>query len=103
VYSYLRAVILVPPILWLVGCGFAASGASEDVPGCLLGFWHGLLAPWSLILRAILDIKTYAFPNSGWGYDFGFIVGVILSLFPPGWIAVVIALTVHVLTRVTGA
>jgi hypothetical protein len=84
-------------ILLITGCGFAAAGyAPAEVPGFFDGIWHGLLAPWTLILRIFMDIKMYAFPNSGWFYDFGFLIGVVFSL-PVGWLAAVIATIVHVL------
>jgi hypothetical protein len=57
--------------------------------------WHGLLAPWTLILRFFLDIKMYAVPNTGWLYDLGFLIGAAFSI-PVGWIAAIIALLVHI-------
>ena len=71
--------ISVPLILVLLvaGCGFATTVHSAyDPPGFFYGVWHGLLAPWTLILRLFFDIKMYAFPNTGWFYDFGFLNGV---------------------------
>jgi len=56
-----------------------------------MGLWHGLLAPWTLILRWFMDIRMYAVPNSGWFYDLGFLVGVALSI-PVGWICAILAL-----------
>ena len=83
-------------LLFLLGsCGFATIGHSPyDPPGFFMGIWHGLLAPWSLIARLFFDIETYAFPNSGWFYDLGFLIGVWFSL-PVGWIAALIAMIVH--------
>lgn len=81
----------------LTGCGFAQTGSSTSVlPGFWLGLWHGLLAPWALILRLFMDIGMYAYPNTGWFYDFGFLLGVSGSL-PIGWVAAIIALVVHLL------
>lgn len=57
---------------------------------------HGLLAPWTLILRLFLAIKMYAEPNTGWFYDLGFLIGIVFSI-PVGWIAAIIAVIVHVL------
>jgi len=89
------AVLFLP--LLLVGCGFAATGYSPyDPPGFFMGIWHGLLAPWSLIARLFFDIKMYAFPNAGWFYDFGFLIGVVFSI-PLGWAAALIAVVVHIL------
>lgn len=88
---------MVLPLLLLAACGFVGprSISALDPPGFLLGVWHGLLAPWTLILRLFLDIKMYAIPNNGWFYDFGFLLGVSGSI-PAGWIAAIIALIVYV-------
>lgn len=84
-------------ILLVAGCGFATTGyLPAEVPGFFQGIWHGLLAPWTLVLRIFLDIKMYAFPNSGWFYDLGFLIGVVFSL-PVGWLAAIIATIVHIL------
>ena len=82
----------------LIGCGFAGSqpAASYEPPGFFAGIWHGLIAPYTLIIRAFLDIKMYAVPNSGWLYDCGFLIGVAGSL-PIGLLAAVIQLCLHFL------
>jgi len=59
-------------------------------PSFLLGIWHGLLAPWTLLARIYTPIQMYACPNPGTPYDVGFIIGVYLSL-PLGWAAAIIA------------
>lgn len=95
--SNLRVLVPLALALLIAGCGFATTGYSVyDPPGFFLGVWHGLLAPWTLILRLFLDIKMYAFPNTGWFYDFGFIIGIIFSI-PIGWIAAIIAIVVNLL------
>jgi hypothetical protein len=77
-------------------CGFVGTApiSPADPPGLFLGIWHGLLAPWTLILRAFLDIKMYAVPNNGWFYDAGFLLGVTGSI-PIGWAAAIIAVVAH--------
>ena len=65
--------------------------SAYDAPGFFPGVWHGLLAPYSLIVRWFVDdISMYAIPNSGWFYDLGFLLGVGGSL-PIGWIAAIIS------------
>jgi len=94
--SNLRTFIIFLISITLVGCGFAeVGGSSYDAPGFFSGIWHGLLAPWTLILRLFLDIEMYAFPNSGWFYDFGFLLGIIGSI-PIGWAAAIIAIIFHI-------
>ena len=92
-----RVAALAVPLFLLAACGFVGTEpiVAGNHPGFLLGVWHGLLAPWTLILRLFLDIKMYAIPNTGWFYDFGFLIGIVFSI-PVGWIAATIALIVHV-------
>lgn len=82
-------------MMLVAGCGFATTGSQNHaLPGFWLGVWHGLLAPWALLLRLFFDIAMYAYPNIGWLYDLGFLLGVSASL-PVGWIAAIIATLVH--------
>jgi hypothetical protein len=84
-------------VLSLAACGFVTNAPDLlSSPGFFHGVWHGLLAPWTLILRLFMDIKMYGTPNSGWFYDLGFLLGVGASI-PLGWIAATIALLVHLL------
>lgn len=65
--------------------------SSYEPAGFFSGIWHGLLAPWSLIARWFIDnLVMYAIPNTGWFYDFGFLVGIVGSL-PIGWAGAVIS------------
>ncbi len=79
------------------GCGFVGSEhySSYDPPGFFSGIWHGMVAPYTLILRVIFETKFYAMPNTGWFYDFGFLLGIILSI-PFGWLAALIAIPCHI-------
>jgi hypothetical protein len=40
------------------------------------------LAPFALIGGLLLEVRIYAFPNSGWWYDLGFMLG--LCAWPGG-------------------
>jgi hypothetical protein len=87
-----RAVLVIALALALASCAFASySGSADSPPGFFMGVWHGLLAPWTLILRLFMDIRMYAVPNSGWLYDFGFLIGVAGSL-PIGWFCAILAI-----------
>ncbi len=83
--------ILLASIQFVSACGFAEhqAGYVYQAPGFFHGVWHGLLAPWTLLIRALLDIQMYAIPNSGWFYDAGFLIGILGSL-PIGWLAAII-------------
>jgi hypothetical protein len=81
----------------LTGCGFVGSAPIDPAspPGFFSGIWHGMIAPYTLILRLFFDIKMYAVPNSGWFYDLGYWIGITGSI-PFGWLAAIIAVVVHV-------
>jgi hypothetical protein len=53
-----------------------ATLALLDGPGFFMGIVHGLIAPIALVGGIFTDVRTYAFPNGGWWYDFGFILGI---------------------------
>ena len=42
---------------------------------------HGYLIFFSVIGSIFLDIRIYAFPNSGFWYDIGYVIGVLGALF----------------------
>jgi hypothetical protein len=46
------------------------------LPGFLLGLLHGYISLFSLIASLFLEVRVYEFPNAGFFYDLGFIVGV---------------------------
>lgn len=68
----------------------------ENKPGLVLGVWHGLLAPYSLVARFVNDdIEMYATQNSGWFYDAGFLIGTAGSV-PFGWVAAIVSTIAHI-------
>ncbi|HEV7702042.1 MAG TPA: hypothetical protein VGO63_01185 [Candidatus Paceibacterota bacterium] len=70
--------------------------SSYEPAGLVLGVWHGLLVPWSLIARwFISDIGMYAIDNTGWFYDAGFLIGASGSI-PFGWLAAIISAISHI-------
>jgi hypothetical protein len=60
----------------LVGCAYQPLNAASDPPGFFMGILHGAIAPFALIVGFFSDVRIYAFPNSGWWYDFGFMLGI---------------------------
>ncbi len=80
-------------ILVLTGCTFAGDSSSltAGTPGFFMGIWHGIIAPYTLIVRFFIDVKMYATPNVGFGYDIGFLLGIIGAI-PIGWLATIIAI-----------
>ncbi len=79
-----RLVLLIGLVLVLTAC---AAGANEavgiadadgDVAGFWLGFWHGLIAPVTLIISLFKDgVNVYEVHNSGNWYDFGFVFAIV--------------------------
>lgn len=76
--------------------GFVQPGVSAETPGLISGLWHGLVAPYALILGLFTEVDIYAHPNAGFAYDAGFLLGVGGSL-PIGWILAIISLVLLVI------
>ena len=61
--------------LFLVSCARQPDVSAPNPPGFFLGLWHGFIAAFSLIGSIFADIRIYAYPNAGFWYDLGFIIG----------------------------
>jgi hypothetical protein len=85
-----RALILTILILALAVLAGCAAGPNEmahtpggggKVAGFWQGLWHGIIAPvtfvWSLFNRTV---RMYEVHNNGGWYDFGFLLGMMLTL-----------------------
>jgi len=46
-----------------------------DPPGFFSGLAHGFLILFSLVGSVFTDVRVYAFPNSGFWYDAGYLIG----------------------------
>ncbi len=46
------------------------------LPGFLLGLVHGYISLFSLIASLFFQVRIYDFPNAGFFYDLGFVLGV---------------------------
>jgi len=90
--NILKISLLSLSLILLSACTFAGDSTPwiTGTPGFLMGVWHGMVAPYTLIVRFFLEIKMYAIPNSGFGYDIGFLVGILAAL-PIGWVATLIS------------
>jgi len=58
----------------LTGCASQPAGSSSG-PRFLMGFVHGFVALPALLASLFLPVRIYAFPNSGFGYESGFVLG----------------------------
>jgi hypothetical protein len=78
--SHWRVIAVSLAVLFLAACARQVPEAVEQgaqVPGFLLGLWHGFIFPsaWIGSLFSPL-IAVYAVPNNGGWYDFGFFLGI---------------------------
>ena len=62
-------------LLTLSGCAYQPGTYGSALPGFFTGIWHGIISPFSLIGGFFSDVRIFKYPNSGWSYDFGFMVG----------------------------
>jgi hypothetical protein len=62
--------------LFLVGCAHQPPSGGPPLPGFLLGLFHGYISLFSLIASLFFRVRIYDFPNAGFFYDLGFIIGV---------------------------
>lgn len=75
----LAIVLVVGLALALTACAAtqAPDATATGVPGFILGFWHGLIAPVAFVISLFTDaVRVYAVPNLGRWYDFGFMLGI---------------------------
>src|SRR5262245_7800773 len=59
----------------LSACATQPAPSTSDPPGFFYGFLHGFTILFSFIGSIFTDYRIYAFPNSGWGYDLGYLLG----------------------------
>jgi hypothetical protein len=45
------------------------------LPGFFLGLLHGYISLFSLIASLFFQVRIYEFPNNGFFYDLGFVIG----------------------------
>jgi hypothetical protein len=70
-------VLTVVVLLALIvsSCAIQTTAPVDNPPGFFMGFIHGFISLFSLGGSIFWDIRIYAFPNSGYWYDFGFVLG----------------------------
>jgi hypothetical protein len=62
-------------VIAAAGCAHQPPPVLPDPPGFFHGLLHGFLMLFSFIGSIFTDVRIYAFPNSGFGYDLGFLIG----------------------------
>ena len=76
-----RALLVISCSGLLSSCAHQPAATGDDLPGFFSGWFHGAFALVSLVASLFTDVRIYQFPNSGFGYDAGFMLAVI------GWAA----------------
>ena len=57
------------------------AGPDGDTAGFFLGFWHGVIAPFTFVISLFTDnVNIYEVHNNGNWYDFGYVIGAGLLL-----------------------
>lgn len=88
----MRRILTLAALLLLAGCA-TQPAPHADAPGFLAGLLHGLIALFALAASLFWNVRMYAWPNAGFGYDLGFAIGFVLSL---------IAIMLSVMARIGG-
>ena len=70
-----RLLLLTLVVVASSGCAHQPPAVLPGVPGFFHGLLHGFLLLVSLVGSIFTDVRVYAFPNSGFLYDLGFVIG----------------------------
>ena len=63
-------------------------GIEGKVPGTLIGIWHGIISPVTLVVSFMKpDVQMYEVHNDGSQYNLGFLVGVAIVFLVLGALA----------------
>ena len=71
----LAIILLLALVLSLASCATQTVPSVHRPPGFLMGLLHGFISLFSLLGSLFFDTRIYGFPNSGSGYDVGFVLG----------------------------
>lgn len=73
-------VLLCLSALALQACATQPQPPNSGPPGFFMGLLHGFLILFGFIASIFTDYRIYAYPNSGWWYDFGYLLGAMAFL-----------------------
>ena len=71
----LYPLIIVTTAVVLMSCAEQTTEVVENQDGFLKGLLHGFIILFSFIGSLFADFEIYSFPNNGFWYDFGFLLG----------------------------
>jgi hypothetical protein len=72
----LKAILVLGICLLLVSCAHQPIPQDDADAGFLVGLFHGVFAPINLVLGLFTDVRIYEYPNTGWVYDLGWMIGI---------------------------
>jgi sterol desaturase/sphingolipid hydroxylase (fatty acid hydroxylase superfamily) len=72
----ISTVLILVFMVFLSSCAKQPPVNAYDPPGFFSGLIHGFLIFFEFLAGIFTDTRIYAFPNSGWWYDFGYFIGV---------------------------
>ena len=75
-----RILIILVLGLFLAACATQPAVRAYDPPGFFMGLVHGIVALPALVGSIFMDVRVYAFPNSGGWYDFGYMLGIMVTV-----------------------
>lgn len=73
-----RLLLVLSATLLVAACAHQPPpSGGAPLPGFLLGLLHGYISLFSLIASLFMEVRIYAFPNNGFFYDLGFVIGAV--------------------------
>jgi hypothetical protein len=82
-HQVLLALAALGAVLLLSSCAAGPNPAvgGEEPAGFLRGVWHGIILPVTFVISLFTDdVSVYEIANNGNWYDFGFFLGLLISL-----------------------
>ncbi|MEY4070498.1 MAG: hypothetical protein RL721_1112 [Candidatus Eisenbacteria bacterium] len=67
--------LLIVAALAIAGCATQPEPTGSSAPGFFSGLWHGYTILFGLIASIFDDVRIYAYPNTGFWYDLGYLLG----------------------------
>ena len=71
----LRLLIIAAGSVLVAACATQPPPAGANDPGFFHGLFHGFIIVFGFVASIFTDYRIYAYPNSGWWYDLGFLLG----------------------------
>ena len=75
-FKWLAFVLIA--MLFLTSCAAGNERFDLDPAGFWAGLWHGLISLVTIISLFNSDVTIYELNNSGWPYNLGFILGIMI-------------------------